>query len=113
MVIVRKWGKEHINNSLKQIDSNTWLIGCLLLYRSPYLSNTATWNDDSDNSSYLLTEAPSSLPLTITLPNSPHIKLVHEASDASAIWSIRQNAFCKVRYIKGGVTLELITLKFV
>jgi hypothetical protein len=113
MVIVRKWGKEHINNSLKQIDSNTWLIGRLLLHRSPYPSDTATWNDDGDNSSYLLTEAPSSLPPAITPPNSPHIKLVHEAGDASAVWSIGQNAFCKVRYIEGGVTPESITLKFV
>ena len=92
--IVCKWGEEHINNSLKQIDSNTWLIGRLLLRRSPYLSDTATWNDDGDNSSYLLTEAPTPLPPAITPPNSPHIKLVHEAGDASAVWSIGHNAFC-------------------
>ena len=93
-------GEDHINQSLKQIDSNTWLIGGLVLRRSPSSSDTATWNDDSDNSSYTLTEAPSHFPSAITPPNSPYIKLVHEAGDASAVWLIGNNAFCKVRYIE-------------
>lgn len=110
MVVVRKWGENHINKSIKQIDSNTWLIGGLVLHRFPYPSDTATWNDD--NSSYTLAKAPTSLPFT-TLPDSPYIKLVHEAGDASAVWSIGNNAFCKVRYIEEGVTPEAVTLNFV
>ncbi|TID21012.1 hypothetical protein E2P81_ATG05639 [Venturia nashicola] len=76
MVVVRKWGENHINKSLKQIDSNTWLIGGFVLHRSPFPSNTATWNDDGDNSSYTLKQAP----IPATAPTaSPYIKLVHEA----------------------------------
>jgi hypothetical protein len=81
MAVVRKWGEDHINKSLKQIDSNTWLIGGLVLHRSPCPSDAATWNDDGDNSSYTLTEAPTPLPSATTPPDSPYIKLVYEAGD--------------------------------
>ncbi|KAH7364909.1 hypothetical protein BKA65DRAFT_146239 [Rhexocercosporidium sp. MPI-PUGE-AT-0058] len=95
--------------TLKQIHSNAWLIGNLVLHRSPFPSETSTWNDDGDNSSYTLTEAPTPLP-SATTPPDPHIKLVHEAGDASAVWFIRNNALCKVRYIEEGVTPESVTL---
>ena len=93
---------------MKQIDENTWLTGNVVLHRS----DTAAWNDGSDNSSYTLTKASSPLPTTTTA-NSPYIKLVHEAGDASAVWSIGTNAFCKVRYNLKKVTPESATLKFV
>ena len=85
MAVVRKWGEDHINKSLKQIDSNAWLIGGLVLHRSPCASEKATWNDEGDNSSYTLTEAPTPLPSATTPPDSPYIKLVYEAGDASAV----------------------------
>ncbi|PVH90207.1 hypothetical protein DM02DRAFT_621128 [Periconia macrospinosa] len=113
MVVRRKGGKDHINQSFKQIDSSTWLIGSLMLSRSPDLSNNATWNDISDNSSYTLTVAPTFHDLTTSSPNSPFINLVHEAGDASAVWSIGNCAFCKVKYIEEGVTSESTTLDFV
>ncbi|KAH8760747.1 hypothetical protein BGZ57DRAFT_582925 [Hyaloscypha finlandica] len=113
MVVVRKWGEDHISKSLKQIDSNTWLIGGLVLHRSLHPSDAATWNDDGDNSSYTLTDAPTPLLAATTPPDSPYIKLVHEAGDASAVWSVGNNAFCKVRYIDEGVTPESVTLNFV
>jgi hypothetical protein len=113
MVVERKWGEDHISKSLKQIDANTWLIGHVVLHRSPFPSDTATWNDDSDNSSYTLTEASIPLPAATTTADSPYIELVYEAGDASAVWSIGRNALCKVRYIEEGVTPESITLNFV
>ena len=84
-----------------------------MLHRSPCQSDTATWNDNGDNSSYTLTEAPTPISSAITPPDSPYIKLVHEAGDASAVWSIGNNALCKVRYIEEGVTAESVTLNFV
>jgi hypothetical protein len=113
MAIVRKWGENHINKSLKQIDSNAWLIGDIVLHQSPFPSETAIWNDDGDNSSYTLTEAPTLLPSATTLLDSPYIKLVYEAGDASAVWSVGNNALCKVRYIEEGVTPESVILDFV
>ncbi|KAK7188809.1 hypothetical protein PSPO01_04918 [Paraphaeosphaeria sporulosa] len=45
--------------------------------------------------------------------DSPYITLIHEAGDASAVWSIGNNAFYKVKYIERGVTPESVTLNFV
>ena len=85
----------------------------MVLHRSPFPSKTATWNDDGDNSSYTLTEAPTPLPSATTPPYSPYIKLVYEAGNASAVWPIGNNALCKVRYIEEGVAPESVTLNFV
>ncbi|KFX95689.1 hypothetical protein V490_03713 [Pseudogymnoascus sp. VKM F-3557] len=112
MPVMRKWGEDHINKSLRQINPDSWLIGDLVLHRAPHLSDAATWNDDGDKSSYTLTRAPTPVPFTTPL-DSPYIKLAHEAGDASAVWSIGNNAFCKVRYIESGVTPESATLNFV
>jgi hypothetical protein len=113
MVVVRKWGEDHINTSLRQIDSSTWLIGDLVLHRSLDRFDAATWNDGTDNSSYKLTKATTPLPSATTPPDSPYIKLVHEAGDVSVVWSIGSIALCKVRYIEEGVTAESVTLNFV
>ncbi|KFY37316.1 hypothetical protein V495_07244 [Pseudogymnoascus sp. VKM F-4514 (FW-929)] len=113
MPVERKWGEDHINKSLRQINQDSWLIGNLVLHRAPNLSDAAIWNDDGDNSSYTLTEVPTPLPSATTPLDSLYIKLVHEAGDASAVWSIGNNAFCKVKYIESGVTPESAILNFV
>jgi hypothetical protein len=114
MVVERKWGDDHISKSLMQLDFDTWLIGgFLLLHRSPEPSAWATWNDHGDKSSYTLTIAPTPPPSGSTPPDSPFIKLVHEAGDASAVWSIGNDVFCRARFIEEGVTAESTTLKFV
>ena len=84
-----------------------------MLYQLLYASKKATWNDKGNNSSYILIEALTPLPSATTLPDSPYIKLVYKAGNASAVWSIGNNALCKVKYIKEGVTLESVTLNFV
>lgn len=111
MVVERKWGENHINKSLKQATSNTWVIGNLVLSRSKSPSKTATWIDGVDGSSYTITTGPNHLPSASV--DSPHIKLIHEAGDASAVWSIGNSAICKVRYLEEGVTPEAVTLDFV
>ena len=45
--------------------------------------------------------------------DSPYIKLIHEAGDASAIWSIGNNAVCKARFTIPSITPESTTLKYV
>jgi len=49
MVVKRKFGKDHINQSLQQVDASTWLIGNFVLHRSPSLSAEATWDGYGDN----------------------------------------------------------------
>ena len=85
----------------------------LVLHRSPCLSDVATWNDDGDNSSYTLTEAPTPLPSATKLPDSSCIKLVYEAGDACAIWRIGNEVCCKARYLRKGSTPESTTINFV
>ncbi|KAF9733830.1 hypothetical protein PMIN06_010471 [Paraphaeosphaeria minitans] len=109
MAVERKYGNNHINQSLKQIDSNSWLVGSFILRRSPYRSEHATWNDGDASYTLMRTTAL----WTTTELNNPYIKLVHEAGDASAVWSIGNTAFCKVKYIERNVTPEAVTLDFV
>lgn len=111
MVAVRGWGENHINKALKQATSNTWVIGNLVLSRSQGHLKTATWIDAVDDSSYTITTCPNYLPSAFV--DSPHIKLIHEAGDASAVWAIGNSAICKVRYLEEGVTPEAVTLDFV
>jgi hypothetical protein len=112
MVVIRKWGEAHIKNTLKQVNSDTWLIGNFLLCRSSGCSPTATWTDEGENSSYTITSAPTNHPAT-SQPDSPHMKLVHEAGDASAVWAVGSSVLCKIRYIEEGVTPESTTLDYV
>ncbi|TID19416.1 hypothetical protein E2P81_ATG06585 [Venturia nashicola] len=109
---VRKFSQNYILSSVKQIDSSSWLFGSLILRRSTSPSNTATWVDENDNSSYTLEAAPASPPSTSPV-ESPHVTLVYRCGGASAVWSIGSNAFCKVRFITEGVTPESVTLNFV
>lgn len=113
MADYHKFGDQHILKSLKQIDKNTWLIGKLILRRISASSEFATWKDD-DGSVFLLTVAQEELLPTVTTDvDSPHITLIHEAGDASAVWSIGNNAICKARYTLPGITSESTTLQYV
>ncbi|KAJ8131820.1 hypothetical protein O1611_g1800 [Lasiodiplodia mahajangana] len=113
MVDKRKWGDQHINKSIKQIDAATWLIGDFILNRSPTQCDQTHWNDDRDHSSYYLSKRPSRVPVSTTPLDTPYIQLVHESGDASAVWSIGSTVLCKARYIEEGVTPESVTLDFV
>lgn len=102
-----------ISKSLKSIDSTTWLLGSFLLRRSPLPEQTATWADESDNSSYTLTKALDPHHYTTSSLDSPHVKLVYTAGNVSAVWAVGADAFCKVKKIVKGVTQEADTLRFV
>jgi aminoglycoside phosphotransferase len=113
MAVLRKWGENHISKALKQVHSDCWLLGSFILRRLPYQSNTATWNDESDGSSYVLEKSSSSHLAAISHYESSYVQLVHQAGDASAVWTIGSVAFCKVKYVKDGVTPEPSTLQFI
>jgi len=109
----RKWGDQHINKSIKQIDASTWLIGDdFILHRSSTQCDQANWNDNRDYSSYHLSKRPSQVP-SLTLLDTPYIQLVHGVGDSSAVWSIGSNVLCKARYLEEGVTPESVILDFV
>lgn len=121
---LRKWGEDHINKSLKQVDENTWLMGRFILRRSTTDHGSATWVDSVDGSAWSLSEVPDSDPLpAVSVSNSsissetgvdsPHLKLIHEAGDASAAWAIGNDVICKIRFTIPGVTAESVTLDYV
>jgi hypothetical protein len=105
---------EPVRESIKHVNANTFLIGPLKLHLSKGYSDTSTWYDQDDDQSYTLTNAPIPMPPTSSLPaNDPKIKLVYDAGDSSAVWSIGKSAFCKVKLCEAGITPEAITLAFV
>lgn len=104
---------EPVRESIKYVDANTLLIGPLKLHRSSGYSDTCTWYDQNDDLSYTLTDAPTSPPPTSPFTNDPKLKLVYDAGDSSAVWSIGNSAFCKVKLCEAGITPEAATLAFV
>lgn len=118
--MVRKFGEDHINRSIKQIDDQTWLMGRFILRRSTADHKVAMWIDSVDSSSWSLTEASKGqLPVINTTISSktgidsPYIKLIHEIGDTSAVWAIGNDVICKIRFIDAGVTAESVTLDYV
>jgi hypothetical protein len=105
-----------IRETLKEVDSNTWLIGPLLVSRSNGYCNTATWFDDGDNSSYIITDAPTPQPpATLLSPNNPYITQIHDRGDGSTVWAIGSKVLCKVHILFSleNITPEDVTLKWV
>jgi hypothetical protein len=84
-----------------------------VLRRLPYTSTSATWNDKRDQLSYTLDEAPTPHPRTTPLMKNQYIEIVHEAGDASVVWSIGNSVLCKAKCIEEGATPEPVTLQFV
>lgn len=111
---VRPEPPNYLKDEVRQIDSNTWLIGHLALHRSTTPINNATWHDPADGSSYIVEEA--SRPLVgqpIVEPDSPLLSLVESAGGESALWAIGSNVICKIRLSIEGVTPEVTTLEAV
>lgn len=105
---------EPVRESIKYVDANTLLVGPLKLHRSKGYSDTSTWYDQDDDLSYTLTNAPIPPPPTSPWPaNDPKIKLVYDVGGRSAVWSIGNSAFCKVKLREAGITPEAATLAFV
>lgn len=104
----------HVRESIKKVDQNAWLIGDLILHSSSGRSDASSWYDPTDNLSYTLTKAPTPpLPAVPLLAHDPRIVLVYEAGDSSAVWSIGNNAFCKVKLLVEDAASEATTLAFV
>ncbi|KAJ5135372.1 uncharacterized protein N7515_004650 [Penicillium bovifimosum] len=103
-----------VRESIKEVDADTWLIGPLTLHRSKGYHSTSTWYDQDDDLSYTLTSAPIPLPPSVPLPaEHSNIRLVYDAGDSSAVWSVGKSAFCKVKLSVPGTTPEAATLKYV
>lgn len=100
-----------VRESVKQVDEDHWLIGPLQLCRSKGYSDTSTWYDQDDDFSYTLNNASDPPPPTVPLSENIPLRLVHDVG--SAVWSIGNSAFCKVKIPVFGTTPEAATLAFI
>ncbi|KAK2051048.1 hypothetical protein LY76DRAFT_529292 [Colletotrichum caudatum] len=87
-----------VNSSIREIDSQTWLIGDrLLLSRSSAASPRCLWSDGC-GSFYRISEVTEAPPVlqSLSTPSLELIRLVYDAGDSSAVWAIG-NAFLKIK----------------
>jgi hypothetical protein len=106
--------EEPVRHSVRQVDADTWLIGSLIISRSSGYSDISTWFDECDEASFTITNAPTPPPPSVPIPtNDPTIRLVYDAGESSAVWSLGNCAFCKVKLCIENTTLESTTLAYV
>ncbi|CRG89756.1 hypothetical protein PISL3812_06795 [Talaromyces islandicus] len=105
---------EPLRESIKQVDADTWLIGPVMLYRSKGYLETSTWYDQSDDFSYTVTSAPTPLPTAVPWSaDDSDFKLVYDVAEQSAVWSLGNSAFCKIKLYADSTTSEATTLAHV
>lgn len=102
-----------VRESIRQVDDNTWLIGNHLLLSHTTTLTNCTWQD-GNRGGYTITNAPDPLPESHLLSDtSPKIRLIYEAGDVSAVFTIGPDVFCKVRVLDiPDVTREHVTLEW-
>lgn len=102
-----------VNQSLQQIDENSWLFGdrILLSRRASPLPDCPSWGD-GNGSYYVVSEPPNPLPPCRALPAESHIQKLYDAGGVSAVWRVG-DAICKARkYPDPNMTLEHVTLDY-
>jgi len=100
-----------VNQSLQQIDENSWLFGdqILLTRQASPSPGCPSWRD-GNGLYYVVSEPPSPLPPCRPLPAESHIKKLYDAGGVSAVWRIG-DAICKARkYPDLNMTWEHVTL---
>ncbi|KAI0388416.1 kinase-like domain-containing protein [Xylariaceae sp. FL0594] len=80
---------------LKQIDSDSWLIGNNLVLHRKTSAEQYLWKDNNDGSCYVLSVSPTTSEAH-RLPPDGHVRLVHNLGTASAVWSFGDGAFLKL-----------------
>ena len=103
-----------VRDSVKQIREDSWLIGDkVILDRNFSLVPNYLWKSD-DGSYYTVSNAPIPPPPANPLPSDSMIRLVHDAGDASAVWSFGE-VFLKVKLFQDrkAATGEHTTLEWV
>ncbi|KAG8408401.1 hypothetical protein J3459_017812 [Metarhizium acridum] len=97
-----------VRESIREIDQNSWLIGGKILLSRASLSD-CDWQD-GNGAGFKISDAPSPLPESRPLSPTSEIKLVYDAGDVSAVFSVG-DVFCKARILDiPDVTREHVTL---
>ncbi|CAJ2503529.1 Uu.00g109230.m01.CDS01 [Anthostomella pinea] len=106
----------HVRDSVRQVDETSWIIGgkhVVRHMRGP-CEGEYLWKNSTDGSYYTLSDAPATLPDTAPVSANSHVRLIHDAGDASAVFSFGDALILKIKLAVAGVPLEgeLETLAF-
>ncbi|KAB5515598.1 kinase-like domain-containing protein [Coniochaeta sp. 2T2.1] len=102
----------HVRDSVRQIDPQSWLIGGEFVVSRRRSAQGSLWGD-SHGWGYTILDPPPFPPSTSPLPPESHVRLIHDAGDASAVWTFG-HAFLKVKLVQdtNTATEEHVTLKW-
>ncbi|KAK2047208.1 hypothetical protein LZ31DRAFT_551537 [Colletotrichum somersetense] len=104
-----------VRGSIRQLDPESWVIGgCILLSRTTSSNPSRTAWSDGKGAYFTVSYSQGLLPPGALPPTGGPIKLVHDAGDASAVWSIG-DAFLKVHILDPtdiDITREHTTLEY-
>ncbi len=100
----------HIRESIRLLANGSWAIGGRLMLTRAISGNAWT---DNDGTGYQITEPQQPVLDSQPLSSTGEIQLVHDVADASAVFSIGESAFCKVKIITTPeATREHVTLSW-
>ncbi|KAI1148870.1 kinase-like domain-containing protein [Nemania diffusa] len=92
-----------VRDSVEQINNTSWLIGSKYILRHVQGSHAGEYlQRNSDGSSYTLSVAPAILPEAGPISQTGHARQVHDAGDASAVFSFGSALILKVKLIDDG-----------
>ncbi|KAI1119967.1 kinase-like domain-containing protein [Nemania abortiva] len=103
-----------VRDSVEQIDNASWLIGRKYILRHIQEEYAGEYlHRNSDGSCYTLSIAPTMLPVASSIPETSHARLIHDAGDASAVFSFGSALILKVKLVgEGGMPQEHDILAF-
>jgi hypothetical protein len=123
MACLVKTMRDPPRESIAQVDGdvNTWLIGPLQLHCRKGVTEIVVFVVPGKRTrrafSAVELEGPNKpcvyIPINPVPLDDPRFKLVYDAGDSSAVWSVGNSAFCKVKLCRQGITSEAATLEFV
>ncbi|KAF7865827.1 hypothetical protein EAF04_005992 [Stromatinia cepivora] len=96
----------HVRESVRQIDETSWLVG------GKHIIRQIEKPDEGVHLSYKLSEAPATLPDSVSIPPGSHVRQIHDAGDASAVFSFGDVLILKVKNIHKDQPQEDETLAF-
>ncbi|KAJ8068335.1 hypothetical protein OCU04_003897 [Sclerotinia nivalis] len=101
----------HVRESVRQIDETSWLIaGKHIIRHNKKPCEGEHLSEDFID--YKLSEAPATLPDSVSIPPGSHVRLIHDAGDASTVFSFGGVLILKVKNIHKDRPQEDDTLAF-
>ncbi|KAK4155048.1 kinase-like domain-containing protein [Chaetomidium leptoderma] len=103
-----------VRDSVKQIDTNSWLVGSkhVLRHVQGPREGDCLWESPSDGSYYTFSAAPVPQPDSGPLAPDGHARQIHDAGDESAVFNFGDALIIKIRIATDNTRREPQTLAF-